>query len=87
MQVGYATQYLTVEQAQRAAFAQATEFRSDAGPVDAATAASIGAPAGWSAHVSKRATATTSLGWIIVDQVIGKSELITYALALDTPAR
>src|SRR6185312_8741891 len=83
VQVGYATQYLTVEQAQRAAFAQATEFR-DAGPVDAATAASIGAPAGWSAHVFEARDARQRLGWIIVDQVIGKSELITYALALDT---
>ena len=86
VQVGYAAQYLSVEQAQRAAFPQATEFRG-AGTIDAATAASIGAPAGWSPHVFEARDAQQQLGWLIVDQVLGKSELITYALALDTSGK
>jgi Na+-translocating ferredoxin:NAD+ oxidoreductase RnfG subunit len=82
VQVGYATQYLTIEQAQRAAFPLAAEFR-DSGAIDAATVASIGAPAGWSPRVFEARDAQRRLGWLIVDQAIGKSELITYALALD----
>jgi hypothetical protein len=81
-QVAYATQYLSVEQAQRAAFAGASEFRALPAP-DAAIAASLGAPAAWSPRIFEARAAEQSLGWLIVDQVIGKSELITYALALD----
>ena len=81
-QVAYATQYLSVEQAQRAAFAGASEFRA-LPPIDASTATSLAAPAGWSPHVFEARADGKSLGWLIVDQVIGKSELITYALALD----
>lgn len=78
-QVAYATQYLSVEQAQRAAFPDATQFRST--NVDASTIP--GAPASWSPRIFEARTADRRLGWLIVDQVIGKSELITYALALD----
>jgi|SRR5450755_187472 len=81
-QVAYATQYMTVEQAQRAAFPQATEFRALAAP-DAAVAASLGATGGWSPRIFEARTGDRRLGWLIEDQVIGKSELITYALALD----
>jgi len=77
----YATQYLSVEQAQHAAFPQATEFRSIEAPAN--IAATVGAPAGWSPRVFEVRNGDTSLGWLIVDQVIGKSELIGYALALD----
>ena len=81
-QVAYATQYLSVEQAQRAAFPQASEFRAVAAP-DAKLAASVGAAAGWSPRIWQARTADARQGWLIVDQVLGKSELITYALALD----
>jgi electron transport complex protein RnfG len=81
-QVAYATQYMSVEQAQRAAFPQAREFRTIAA-ADAKLAASIGAPAGWSPRIWQARTADQLQGWLIVDQVLGKSELITYALALD----
>jgi len=81
-QVAYATQYLSVEQAQRAAFASASEFRA-LPAVDAARATSLGAPAGWSPHVFEARADGKTLGWMLVDQVIGKSELITYAVALD----
>jgi len=85
-QVAYATQYLTVEQAQHAAFPQASQFR-DAGAVDASTASALGAPAGWSPRVFEARDAQQRLGWLIVDQVIGKSEAITYALAFDTAGK
>jgi Na+-translocating ferredoxin:NAD+ oxidoreductase RnfG subunit len=78
----YATQYLSVEQAQHAAFPQAAEFRSlDA--LDASVVATLGAPSGWSPRIFEAHSGDARQGWLIVDQVIGKSELITYALALD----
>ncbi len=80
-EVAWATQYLSVAEAQHAAFADATEFRARA-PIDAATAAALGAP-GWSPQVFEAIGSGTRLGWFIVDRVIGKTELITYALALD----
>jgi Na+-translocating ferredoxin:NAD+ oxidoreductase RnfG subunit len=85
-QVAYATQYMTVEQAQRAAFAQATEFRASQSP-DAGTAATLGAAVGWSPRIFEARAGAQRLGWLIEDQVIGKSELITYALALDAAGK
>ena len=82
-QVAYATQYLSVEQAQRAAFPQATEFCVVDGP-DAKVAASLGGATGWSPRIWQARAADQRQGWLIVDQVLGKSELITYALALDS---
>jgi Na+-translocating ferredoxin:NAD+ oxidoreductase RnfG subunit len=82
VQVAYATQYMSVEQAQRAVFAQATEFR----PLPSTTqvvASALGAAPGWSPRIFQARADEHALGWLIVDQVIGKSELITYALALD----
>ena len=78
--VACAAQYMTIEQAQHAAFPGASEFQ----PItldSAATAAlgnSLSTPKVWRARADVNA-----LGWLLVDQVIGKSELITYALALD----
>jgi len=81
-QVAYATQYMSVGEAQHTAFAQATVFRPLA-PPDTAAAAAVGAPAGWAPQLFEARKGDERLGWLIVDQVIGKSELITYALALD----
>lgn len=77
----YATQYMSVAEAQKAAFADASEFREQP-PIDVATATALGAP-GWSPQVFEARAADQRLGWLIVDRVIGKAELITYALALD----
>ena len=77
----YATQYMSVGEAQKAAFADASEFRA-LPAIDAATATALGAP-GWSPQVFEARTPGQRLGWVIVDRVIGKAELITYALALD----
>ncbi|MEP6484364.1 MAG: FMN-binding protein [Rudaea sp.] len=80
--VAYAAQYMSVEEAQKAAFPQATQFVAIAAP-DAATASALGASSGWSPRIFDARNADAHLGYVIVDQVIGKSELITYALALD----
>jgi hypothetical protein len=77
----YATQYMSVEEAQRAAFAEAAEFRA-VPALDANVAIALGAP-GWSPQIWRVHGAGGALGWFFVDRVIGKSELITYALALD----
>ena len=73
-QVAYATQYMSVEDAQKAAFPTATHFT----PVTVTDTT----PA-WSPKVFDARSGDTHLGYLVVDQVIGKSELITYSLALD----
>jgi len=78
----YATQYMSVEEAQRAAFAEASEFRAMPA-LDAAVAAAVGAP-GWTPQIWQARGVNGTLGWFFVDRVIGKTELITYAAALDT---
>jgi hypothetical protein len=80
--VAFATQYMTVEDAQKAAFPAATQFVAVAAP-DAAVAAALGASAGWSPKMFDARNGDAHLGYVIVDQVIGKSDLITYSLALD----
>lgn len=76
-----ATQYMSVEEAQRAAFADATAFRARPA-LDASVATALGAT-GWSPAIWDVDGASGRLGWFFVDRVIGKSELITYAVALD----
>ena len=80
----YAIEYLSVDAAQRAAFPDATSFEPVlvAADVKAAIAQEAGRfqvePRVWRVRAGERA-----LGWFIVDEVIGKVELITYGLALD----
>src|SRR5450755_4187528 len=83
--VAYAAEYLSVEAAQRAAFPEATLFEPVliAADVKAAIARENGRfvvePRVWRALAGERAR-----GWFIIDEVIGKVELITYGVALDT---
>lgn len=79
-QLAHATQYLTVEQAQRAAFPTATSFEPVRATFDAAA---LGASSGWSPRVWQAHSGDQLLGWFLADAVIGKSEAIDYALALD----
>jgi len=79
--VAFAAQYMTVEQAQRAAFPDATEFAAH--ELDAASLALPGATPGWAPKAWLARAGGRSLGWLMVDQVIGKTELITYAVAVD----
>lgn len=86
----HAAQYFTVEQVQKALFAGATEFRaSDVALTEAQTAAirkAADTPVRtpmlkvWEARKGE-----TRLGYVVVDEVYGKHEFITYAVAL-TPA-
>ena len=84
-QVAYSAEYQSVEVAQKAAFAEAVAFEPVvvAADVKAAVAAEAGRfvvePRVWRVR-----GAAGLLGWFIVDEVIGRTELITYALALDT---
>ena len=73
-QVAYATQYLTIEQAQHAAFPTATAF---------APTNMVPDSAGWAPRVWQARNGDDVLGWLFADAVIGKSERIDYALALD----
>lgn len=83
-QVAHAVQYLTVEQAQRAAFANAAAFVPVAVDIDTAA---IGAPAGWKPLMWRVQGDAGALGWFFEDAVVGKSELITYTLALDASGK
>ena len=79
-QIAFATQYMTIEQAQHAAFPAATAFALATPALDAAT---YGASSGWSPRIWQVWAGDKTLGWLFEDRVIGKSEAITYALALD----
>lgn len=84
----YAVQYMSVGEAQHAAFGEAGEFAPitpDRAALDAALAAVPESALGgdWSPKIWQARKDGAVLGWIIVDQVIGKAEAITYALALD----
>ncbi|MGH8040866.1 MAG: FMN-binding protein [Rudaea sp.] len=83
-QVAYAVQYMTVAQAQRAAFAQATQFVAIAPAIDAAA---LGVHTDWKPLIWRVQNGNDPLGWFFEDAVIGKSELITYALALDASGK
>jgi len=83
-QLAYAIEYMSVTAAQRAAFPEATTFEpvllaSDAKAAIAQEAGRFAVePRIWRVQAQDRA-----IGWFIVDEVIGKVELITYGLALD----
>lgn len=84
---GYAQQYLTAEQAQRALFPAASSFV--AAPVELSEEQrdlieeKSGVRQRWDKQDVWRAEADGRLlGWFIVDKVVGKHEFITYAAAL-----
>lgn len=70
----HAVHYLTVEQAQQALFAAGTSF--------AAYPLRAGRTQAWEALAGARRA-----GWFFVDNVIGKHELITYAVGLGDDGR
>jgi Na+-translocating ferredoxin:NAD+ oxidoreductase RnfG subunit len=81
VQVAYAAQYMTEGQAQHAAFPDATGFEPATLSSDALK--SVAAAPGWSPKIWQALRDGKGIGWLLVDQVIGKSEQITYAVALD----
>jgi len=51
--------------------------------LDATSLTPSGAPQGWAPKAWQARAGGRELGWLMVDQVIGKTELITYAVAVD----
>ncbi len=89
----FAVDYLSAEQAARLMFPDAESFEVrdlalDAGQLQQLNAQGIrGRSANWSVRVARKSGAT--LGYVITDEVIGKFELISYAvgIALDGSVR
>jgi Na+-translocating ferredoxin:NAD+ oxidoreductase RnfG subunit len=84
----FAVDYLSAEQARRQMFPEADQFEPREITLDAAqlqALAAAGTPARsarWALHTARRGGAV--LGHVVVDEVIGKFELITYAVAINT---
>lgn len=88
---GHATEYLTQEQAQSVLFPQANRFVAQEINLSTAQMQQIGQLAGLAARsVHWRVLAAYAgdklLGHIVFDEVIGKFELISYAVALNLDA-
>jgi FMN-binding protein len=91
-QVVVATEYLSVEAAQRGLFPQADEFREVVLVLSPAQRDAVAALAGAQPpHRSIRAfralRAAQPLGYVFIDEVIGKEDFITYAVAIDVSGR
>jgi Na+-transporting NADH:ubiquinone oxidoreductase subunit NqrC len=87
----FAAQYLTVEQAQQLMFADATAFRDASLQLNAEQMRQIEALSGLPARsVNWRVISAWQgerlLGHVVLDDVIGKFELISYAVALNPDA-
>lgn len=85
-QPAFAVQYLTADQARRQAFPEASEFRIAAASRERlarAIAPEFAAPPGWAPHVVEALAGGKRLGWVVVDQVIGKTDAITFSVAID----
>ena len=83
----FAVDYLSAEQAEKLIFPGADRFETREVLLDAAQLRQIEAAAGmrarsqrWTARVARQGDAT--LGWVVVDDVIGKFERITYAVGV-----
>ncbi|MGN6452568.1 MAG: FMN-binding protein [Steroidobacteraceae bacterium] len=90
--VAVATEYLSVEGAQKAIFPQADRFTEMVLALSPAQRERVTALAGpQPPHRSLRAWRALHgeelLGFVFVDEVIGKEDFITYAIALDTRGR
>lgn len=82
-----ATVYLSIEQAQQAMFGS-TPLTARTFVLDAAQIAAVQKDAGLPVmSPTVRVWQAADGGWFFVDAVIGKSELITYALALNADGR
>ena len=83
----HATQYLSISEAQRALFPAATVFVDRTLRFTPAQRKAIGKAAGLTPGATQPVWEVRGsggrLGWLFIDRVTGKHELITYALALD----
>ena len=87
----FAVQYLTVEEAQRVMFSEATAFKDSGIRLSPEQMAEVQTLAGlparsvsWRVFTAYKDTAL--LGYVVIDDVLGKYELITYAVALNLDA-
>jgi len=88
----HAVQYLTLAQAQAMIFASAQGFvptplrlsREQARTIEQLSGVSVRVP---ELQVWRVEVGGTQVGWFIVDEVIGKHELITYAIGLELDGR
>ena len=92
VQVVVAADYLSVEGAQRALFPQADRFTEVVFALSAAQRDRVAALAGEQApHRSLRAfralRGTDTLGYVFIDEVVGKEDFITYAASIDAQGR
>ena len=82
-----ATQYLSISEAQRALFPAATVFVDRTLRFTPAQRKAIGQAAGIAPGATQPVWEVRGpggrIGWLFIDRVTGKHELITYALALD----
>lgn len=89
--LAFATQYLTVEQAQRVLFPDATAFRNTTLQLTTEQMRAVeqlsGLPArsvNWRVYSAYRGD--VPVGYVVLDDVIGKFELISYAVAINPDA-
>lgn len=87
----FATQYLTAEEAQQVMFADATAFKPQPLELTAAQMRDVQKLAGLPARsvqwrVMSAWHGETLLGYVVLDEVVGKYELISYAVALNPDA-
>lgn len=87
----FATQYLNPEQAQKLIFPEADTFRAQPLTLDSAQLRQVEQVAGLPARsVQWRAVSAykgnTLLGYMVLDDVVGKFELISYAVGLNPDA-
>lgn len=87
----FAVDYMSPQQAQQAMFPQADRFTVRDVALDAAQLQTLASKAGLPARSAQWKVIEASqggklLGWVVVDNVVGKFELITYAVALTPEA-
>ena len=80
---GHATTYLSVEQAQQAIFPGAKLVRADVTLSDEQRDAIEAASGVAVRNRTEQVWRVEGGGWLIVDEVLGKHEFITYALGID----
>jgi Na+-transporting NADH:ubiquinone oxidoreductase subunit NqrC len=84
----FAVQYLTVEDAQKLMFPSATEFQARPMLLTEAQRSAIAQASDTRVRtaelrvVQARGAQGQRLGWVVIDEVLGKHDLITYAVAL-----
>ena len=91
-QIVVAAEYMSVEQAQKSLFPQANQFQEVVLALSPAQKQQVAALAGpQPAHRSLRSWKALKgdevLGYVFVDEVVGRQDFITYAAAIDTNGR